>query len=103
MNIRIERVSEDKLSRTIWEFYFSCDTCSRTRFILDEYREQCRETIRKRTWRDNKIYLRIGDMRGRTTTAVPVGEVPLPDDIVAEAKGKLVGAIQALPVERIYE
>lgn len=100
MKARIEKLSEDKLSRTIWEFYFSCDVCSRTKLVLDEYREQCKESIRKRTWWDKKIYLRIGDTRGRMAVVLTAADVPVPEDIIAEAKAQLIGVIQALPVER---
>ena len=100
MKVRLEKLSEDKLSRVVWEFYFNCDVCSHTKFVLDEYRVQSRETIRKRTWESHKVYLRIGDTRWCPSgVKVEAKDVPLTAEIVAEAKAQLIKQILAIPVE----
>jgi hypothetical protein len=100
MQIRIEKISEDKLSRIVWGFYFSCDV-GNMKFILDEFRSQCRETIRKRTWQDKMVYSRVNYTRSFSLgVKMEAGEVPLTDEIIAEVKAQLIGKIQALSVER---
>ena len=101
MIARLEKISEDKLSRTIWQFCLNSDVCNHTKFTLDEYREQSRETIRKRTWRSNVSYNRIGDMRWCPSgVRIEAKDVPLTPEIVAEAKAQLIEQIQAMPVAR---
>lgn len=59
MRIYHEEVSDDKLYRTVWIFW-----TNDLDIILDEYREEHRESTRKRIYELDKIYKRIGGMRG---------------------------------------
>ena len=54
MYITFEDLSEDKLSRVRWQFYLKDKD-----FILDEYVEEHRESMRKRNFEIDRIYSRL--------------------------------------------
>ena len=97
---RVEVIRGDKLNRMVWVFWFNCDHRG-PQLMLDEYREEARETTRKRKWDARKVYTRIGDTRRLAPGQKLKAEaVIVPMDVEVEAKEKLKVLIEEMQVKR---
>lgn len=87
MNITLENLSEDKLHKEIWSFYF-CDSFTAPILYLDSYQELKKESTRKHNWEVIRQYHRIGRARD-FNNRIEVSEVPFDESIKLAAKYKL--------------
>lgn len=88
-NVSVTRVHSE-LERSVWSFfYYDRDNV----LYLDSYIKEARETPAKRKYQPLVQYDRIRHNGMTGPGRVEVDKVPLPDEIVAEAKQKLFESI----------
>jgi hypothetical protein len=98
MRIEVTREAPDRLSRQVWELWLVMghDYALRPpRLLLDSYTVECRQTSRHRWW-IARSYRRLD----RRDSSINAEAVPLPDDVIAEAKARICEAVMALEVVR---
>jgi hypothetical protein len=94
MKIEIEKISEDRLSKEVWCFYFRADTTSCVpKMRLDNYYQYARKLARGRY--SVALYYETWDGRHNT-----IKDPPLPDDIVARAKDILKQTIDEIEITK---
>lgn len=88
--ISVERHEDSKLRGQIWYFYFFDDG----RFVLDQYLIEQRETTRHK-FKPVKVWKRQDSRNLSPTIKIEKeADVPLPDDVKAEAMKQLVDQIK---------
>lgn len=94
MRIEVVREAPDRLSRQVWDVRLDTERQA-LRLHLMEYGDYTRPSARH-GWRTKGYYSCIF----RNSANLPADDVPLPDDVIAEAKARVVEAVQALEVTR---
>lgn len=96
MRIEIVREAADRLSRQVWVLTFTTVHGNGAPALrLYEFDAETRATLRHK-------YRSTGQWAYEAwrRSSVKVADLPLPDDVIAEAKAQIVAAVGALEVER---
>jgi hypothetical protein len=88
MNITLENLSEDKLHKETWGFYFCDSFPDKAILYLDSYQELKKESTRKHNWEVIRQYQRIGRARD-FNNRIEAKDVPFDESIKLAAKYKL--------------
>lgn len=102
MQITVKREAEDGLTSQVWTFEIMPDL-HQVRVALDSYVERSRASRRHKTWTIEREYLRgspEGSKNGGRTPPPRVlpANVPLPDDVMTEARETVIRMITFLPI-----
>lgn len=89
MNIRITKISDDKLSRETWDFYFNSDLSGLCVLKLSNYFYQTRKNTQTRTWINQKVY----ECNRRGYKDIDPKEVLTPE-LIQEAKEAVLKKIE---------
>ena len=93
MKLTVEHLSEDKLSREVWEATFMVEW-SKGDIRIQYWATQSRPT-RRHGWRASESWY---SQPSRTTRVSTVKTPPVPEDVVAEFRAKAAEAVAKLPV-----
>lgn len=100
--MEIERVSEDGLSREVWRFGVLTPHFGRqgvVNIIVEFYGKEVRASKRHKFVSDPRTRHCTSDMR-RYNSGIDATDVPLPEDVIEEAKGRLVINVHRPEVDR---
>jgi hypothetical protein len=93
MKLELEDLSEDKLYKQLWGFYF-CDSYSGPIIYLDYYQELKKESTKKHKWEVIRQYQRLGRTRDFYNNTMKVEEVPFDELIKITIRDKFADMIQ---------
>ena len=89
LGILITRTTPDKLTRQTWEFRLF-DSPATLEIVPERYFKETRTDTSRRKWDTVEYYQRV---HSRDASNISHDQVPLPDDVRAEAKQKLCDRI----------
>lgn len=87
--IVVTRTAPDNLTRETWEFCLF-DTPTELHLVPDRYFKETRTSTQQRKWNMPEYYQRV---HNRDSSNLAHDQVPLPEDVCAEAKQKLFDCI----------
>lgn len=93
MNIQATRQSDDLLSQERWTFYFDVPLGGKFKFYLQYYSAEVRQSRRHRTWEKKRFYSRF---KVREYNLISYADVPMPNDVIADAKNQLKAMIDRM-------
>ena len=100
--MEIERVSQDGLSREVWRFGVFTPHFGRQgviNIVVENYGREARASTRHKFKSDPRWRFDSFDSR-RYNSGIDAADVPLPDDVIEEAKSRLVITVHRPEVER---
>jgi hypothetical protein len=99
MNIEIERVADDGLSRRVWCFSLT----DRAEIILSDFSAEVRETKRHKWRQGGPRFCGRGGADHRYGEWIPRGDVPLPDDVASEATAAVLANLKVIVPDGCFE
>jgi hypothetical protein len=93
MKLELEDLSEDKLYKRIWGFYF-CNSYSAPIIYLDYYQELKKESTKKHKWEVIKQYQRLGRSRDYENNDMKSTDVPFDELIKITIRDKFSSLLQ---------
>ena len=100
--MKIERISEDGLSREVWRFFVAAPRWGnddQVNVILEYYGREARETKRHKFQAHAATRYSSSDTRAYNS-GIKAADVPLPENVIAEAKARVTVVVHGADADR---